>query len=103
MKSASLPRRLRGLAERPICGVLRQCDRGAGYAVTDRINRVIAAAADNGVAVAVYELVRGRISFGALANPGLSISAINDALVFSGATFLWRALVLDPDCCTGGG
>src|SRR5436309_8512375 len=103
MKSASLLRRLRGLAERPIWGVLWQCDCGVGYAVTDRINRVAAAAADNRAALALYELVRGRLSVGALADSGLSIFALDDPVVFRGATFIRRALGFDSDRRVGGG
>src|SRR2546427_11706233 len=98
----SRPTQGRG-AEGPISAVLQRCDGDAGYAITDCINRAAAAAADNGVAVAVHELVRGRISIGALADSGVSVSAINDALVFSGATFIRRTLGFDPDCRAGGG
>src|SRR5438270_9116574 len=91
------------VSRRPHCCGRCSCEVGLGYAITDRINCVVVATADDGAALAVYELVRWRFSVGSLADPGIFVSAIDDALVFGGATFIRRTLGFDPDRGAGSG
>src|SRR6266480_2852758 len=67
-RDGDIPPYPREVSRRPHCCSRSRCEVGFRYAITYRINRVAAAAPDNGAALAVHELVRWRFSVGVLAN-----------------------------------